>query len=73
MKPRTKTFDCVRMKREIQERANQATAGMTPAQRDAWTRERAKRFRRSGEVVAGGGVKALFEAMELEREGRGNL
>jgi hypothetical protein len=40
MNKRTKTFDCIRMKREIQERIYNQTRGMSFEQRQQYTRDR---------------------------------
>lgn len=70
----TKTFDCVAMKRSIQERLNRETAGMTPKQRDAFVTQRAIEFlRRIAAQPGKGAFTPLFEALEIEREKKGNL
>jgi len=42
----TKTFDCVQMKRSIQERINRETAGMSSQERDEFIRQKAEAFLR---------------------------
>lgn len=70
----TKTFDCVRMKREIQQRFNDDTRALSQAERDELMKQRAAAFRKSIEASPGkGNFKALFEALEREQERRGNL
>lgn len=42
----TKTFDCVQMKRSIQEQINRETAGMSSRERDEFIRQKAEAFLR---------------------------
>ena len=71
---KTKTFDCVRMKREIQERFNQETQGLSRAKRDELIKLRAAEFDQQLQNSSGNGnFKALFQALEHEQERRGNL
>lgn len=43
---KTKTFDCIKMKREAQEKIRAAVAGMTREQEIAWFREGGEEFQR---------------------------
>jgi hypothetical protein len=45
MNKRTKTFDCIRMKREIQERIYNQTRGMSFEQRQQYTQDRIRNSR----------------------------
>lgn len=45
MDKRNKTFDCIRMKREIQERIYNQTHGMSFEQRQQYTRDRIRNSR----------------------------
>jgi hypothetical protein len=45
MNKKTKTFDCIRMKREIQERIYNQTRGMSFEQRQQYTRDRIRNSR----------------------------
>ena len=49
MKKRTKTFDCVEMKRRGAQRICEATKDMTPEQELAYWRERSRQFREEQE------------------------
>lgn len=64
---RTKTFDCVQMKREIQERFNEVTRGMTPAQRDEIIRRRAAEFHEKA-AAGKGNFDAIFDSFDREQE-----
>lgn len=75
MVTKTKTFDCVQMKHDIQRQIALETEGMTTAQLVEYMRRGAEKFRRENPPTPGrkGNFKALFEALELEQEKRGNL
>jgi hypothetical protein len=76
MQAKTKSFDCVAMKHEIQARLAKETAGMSPSQVREFYDRRSEEFRatQAKRPEAGkGNFKALFEALELEQEKRGNL
>ena len=68
MKARTKTFDCVEMKRRGAEHVMRLTAGMTPEEElDFWRRETEEARREQAEIVArvnkGGGAAPGEEAL----------
>jgi hypothetical protein len=74
MQETTKRFDCVRMKRDAQEQISRETKGMSPADRVRYFREAAERYGAATKGQNGkGDFKALFEALEIEQERRGNL
>ena len=78
MVARNKSFDCVRMKHDIQEQIARETEGMTTAQFVEHAKRGAEAFHRQHAPVNAapdrkGNFKALFEALELEQEKRGNL
>ena len=53
MKARTKTFDCVEMKRRGQEHVRKLTAGMSPEEElEFWRRETEAARREQAEIVA---------------------
>jgi|CXWL01.1.fsa_nt_gi hypothetical protein len=76
MQAKTKSFDCVAMKHEIQARLAALTAGMSPAQvREFYDRksEESRAALAQRPDAGKGNFKALFEAFDREQEKRGNL
>ncbi len=53
MKAKTKTFDCVEMKRRGQEHVRRLTAGMNPEEEiEFWRRETEEARREQAEIIA---------------------
>jgi len=52
MTTRTKTFDCVEMKRRGARKIYEQTKGMSVEEETAYWRERSEEFRREQEVIA---------------------
>lgn len=75
MVAKNKSFDCVQMKHDIQEQIAHETEGMTTAQLMEYMKHGAAEFHREHQPSPArkGNFKALFEALELEQEKRGNL
>jgi hypothetical protein len=73
MVAKNKTFDCVQMKHDIQERIARETEGMTTAEFQEWSRRRAEQFRRDNPPAPEpGGLEALFARLDREQAARGN-
>ena len=73
---KTKSFDCVAMKNEIQARLAAQTEGMSTAQvREFYDRkaEESRATLAQLPIAEKGNFKALFEAYDREQEKRGNL
>jgi len=60
------------MKHEVQERIHAETRGMSPAQTLEYFRKSAEAFRRSMMPSEHSSFTALFQALEMEQEGRAN-
>ena len=69
---RTRSFDCVEMKRRIQERMYEQTKSMTPDQLLAYIRERAASSRFAAATVVEKPVAPATEDDVVERGPRGN-
>ncbi len=70
MVAKSKTFDCVAMKHEIQERIAQRTQGMTPAQLMEFTRREAEAFRAESAARPKRTFSEIFAEFDREQESR---
>ena len=73
MVARTKTFDAVRMKHEIQEKIASETEGFTMTELVEYMRRGAEQFRRENPPTSEpGGLEALFARLDREQAAAGN-
>ncbi len=68
MPAKTKTFDCVQMKHDIQEQMSKETERMSPEERRHYMQTRAIEFRHHIGIHGKGNFKALFASEIVSAE-----